>query len=102
MAESLGSNSLLGLNTKTGKCFKMSALISLSRKVVYLEDDQLHLCDIVWMYPIFGRIPNEILLTSSCCTVALSRYPPCTNKIVDSGELDDKGVVIILEEWFGF
>ena len=54
------------------------------------------------MYPILGSGSDEILLTSSSSTVALNRHSPSTDKIVEFGKLDDEGIVIVLEEGFGF
>ncbi len=69
---------------------------------IYLQNDQLHLRDIVWMYPILCGSSDEILLASSCSTVTLNRHSSGTDKVVKLGELDNKGIVVILKERLGF
>ena len=54
------------------------------------------------MYPIFSGIPDKVLLASSRGTVALSGHSFGTDEVVELGELDNKSIVIIFEEWLGF
>ena len=54
------------------------------------------------MYPVFGCVANEVLLTSTRCTVALNRHSPRTNEVVKFRELDNEGIVVVLKEWLGF
>ena len=54
------------------------------------------------MYPVFGGIPDEVLLSSSCRTVALNWLSPSTYEIVELRKLDDEGIVIVLEERLSF
>ena len=54
------------------------------------------------MYPVFGRLPDEVLLASSSCTVTFDRVSPCSYKVVEPRELDNELIVIVLEERFCF
>lgn len=64
--------------------------------------DELQLCNIIWVYPIFGRLPDEVLLASSRCTVTFDRVSPCSYKVVEPRKLDNECIVVIFEERFCF
>ena len=70
--------------------------------IVYLQYDQFDLRDIVWMYPILCGSPDKILLASTRSTISLDRHSSGTNKVVEFGELDNEGVIVVLEEWLCF
>jgi hypothetical protein len=53
------------------------------------------------MYPIFSGSTNEILLSSSCSTVSLNWHSSSTDKVVEFGELDNEGIVVVLEKRLG-
>lgn len=67
-----------------------------------LQYDELQLCNIVWVHPVFGGLPDEVLLASTSCTVTFDRVSPRSYKVVELGELDDERIVIILEEGLRF
>ena len=54
------------------------------------------------MYPILCGGPDKILLTTSSRTVSLNGHSSRTYKVIEFGELDYEGIVVILKEWFGF
>lgn len=102
IAESLVSNSLLALNTRTGRCCRDLVGSDLIWNCTYLQDDKLELCDIVWMYPVLGRLTNEATLASTSCTVTLHRIASGSNNIIQLRELHNICIVIILKEGLGF
>jgi hypothetical protein len=73
MAESFASNSLLGLNTRTGRC--CTELVEpLGKEVMTnLQNEKLQLGDIIWMYPVFGCLTNKVALTATSRAVTLNR-----------------------------
>lgn len=67
-----------------------------------LQYDELQLCNIIWVYPVFGRLPDEVLLASSSCTVTFDRVSPCSYKVVEPRKLDNEFIVVVFEEGFCF
>ena len=67
-----------------------------------LQYDKLQLCNIIWVYPVFRRLPDEILLASSSCTVTFNRVSPCSYKVVEPRKLDNEFIVVVFEERFCF
>jgi len=53
------------------------------------------------MHPVFGSLSDEVLLLATGRRVALHWIAPSSDKIVLLGELDDEGIIVILEEWLG-
>lgn len=83
-AESLGLNSLLALNTSTGRCFVESApSLQPARPDPYLEDDQLQLRDIVLVDPVFGSLADKILLASTGTAVTFGWIALGSHQIVE-------------------
>ena len=54
------------------------------------------------MNPVFGRLPNEVLLASTSCTVTFDRVSPCSYKVVEPRKLDNEFIVVVFEERFCF
>lgn len=52
------------------------------------------------MHPILGRLSHEVLLSTTCCTITLDRVSPRPHNIVQPGQLDNKGVIVVLKEGF--
>ena len=48
----------------------------------YFQDDELQLCDVIWMYPVLGCLANKILLSASSGAVALGRVASCAYVVV--------------------
>ena len=67
-----------------------------------LQYDELQLCNVIRMYPVFRRLADKILLASPSCTITFDRVSPCSYEVVKLGELDDEGIVVVLEERFCF
>ena len=66
-----------------------------------LENDQLQLGNVVTMHPVLGRLSHKVLLGPTGGRVTLDWVTLGSDNIVKLGELDHKGVVIILEERLG-
>lgn len=66
------------------------------------EDDELELGDVVGVDPVFSGLAYEILLCSTCGTVTLGRITSGADKIVEAGQGDNEGIVVVLEEGFRF
>lgn len=67
-----------------------------------LQYDELQLGNIIWVYPVFGRLPDEVLLASSSCTVTFNRISPCSYKVVEPRKLDNEFIVVVFKERFCF
>ena len=65
-----------------------------------LQYDELQLCNVIRVHPVFGRLPDEVLLASSGGSVTFDRVSPRSYKIVELRELDNEGVIVVLEERF--
>lgn len=65
-----------------------------------LEDDELEFCDVVRMHPIFGGLPHEVLLFPSGRGVSFDRVSSRADSVIKAGKLDNKGIVVVLEEGF--
>lgn len=103
MAESLVSNSLLALNTRTGRCFKLS--VTGSNKDGYFTDlqyNELQFRDVIRVNPILCGLTDKVLLTASCGAVAFYWVSSSPHKIVELGELDDKGIIVVAEKRLRF
>lgn len=102
-AESLVSNSLLGLNTSTGRCFKLLAGQTFQCKnSTNLEDDKLQLRDIIWVNPVLCCLTNEILLTTAGRAVPFDWISFRPDQIVKFRKLHNKSVIVIVEERLRF
>jgi hypothetical protein len=64
-----------------------------------LENDELELRDIIRMYPVLRSLAHEVLLLSSGCRVAFDGISASSDAVVELGEFDDEGVVVVLEKW---
>lgn len=53
------------------------------------------------MDPVFGGLADEILLGASRGRVALDGMAFGAHQIVELGQFEDEGVVVVLEEWLG-
>lgn len=53
------------------------------------------------MNPVFGGLADEILLGTSRGRVSLDGVPFSAHQIVEFGQFDHEGVVVVLEEWLG-
>lgn len=51
--------------------------------------------------PVFRGISDEILLAATCCRVTFRRATACTHQVIESGELDNQSIVVVLPERFG-
>ena len=67
-----------------------------------LQYDELQLCNVIRVHPVFRRLPDEVLLASSSCTVPFDRVPSCSYKVVKLRELDNERIIIVFEERFCF
>ena len=67
-----------------------------------LQNDELQLCDIVCMHPVFGGLPYKILLPAPRSTIAFDWISPCADKVIQLRQLNDEGIVVVLEKRFGF
>lgn len=67
-----------------------------------LQYDELQLCNIIWVHPVLGRLPDKVLLASTGCAVTFDRVSPRSYKVVELGELDNERIVIVFEERFCF
>ena len=63
-----------------------------------LEDDELELGDVVWVDPVFCGLADKVLLFASSCRVALDGISTGAHRVIKLGELDNEGVVVVLEE----
>ena len=54
------------------------------------------------MNPILRGLPHKILLTTASRAITFDRVPSGSHKIVEPRQVDDKGVIIVLEERFRF
>jgi hypothetical protein len=50
--------------------------------------------------PVLGRLPNKVLLGTTGGRVSLDRMAASPHEIVELRELDDEGVVVVLEKRF--
>ena len=66
------------------------------------EDDELELGNVVGVHPVFCGLAYEILLRPTCGAVTLCGVTSRPNEIIKAGEGDNKSIVIVLEEGFGF
>jgi hypothetical protein len=66
-----------------------------------LQDDQLQFGDVIPVNPVFGCLTNKVLLVSTSGRIALDRVTLSTDKVVQLGEIDHKGIVVVLEERLG-
>ena len=64
-----------------------------------LQDNQFELGDIARVYPVFRCLTNKVLLVSSSRCVTLCGIPTGSDEIIQSRELHNKCIVVILEEW---
>ena len=53
------------------------------------------------MHPVLGRLSNKVLLLLARSGIASHGISPCPDKIIEPGEPDDKGVVVIFEKGLG-
>src|ERR1700744_2888557 len=67
-----------------------------------LEDEELQLGDVVLVDPIFCGLTDKVLLRAASGTVSLHRVTSCSNQVVEFGEVNYEGIVIVLEERFCF
>lgn len=67
-----------------------------------LQDDELQLRNVIRMHPVFGCLPDEVLLAPSSCTVAFDRISSGSDQVVKLRELDNECIVVVLEERFCF
>ena len=51
------------------------------------------------MDPVFRSLPHKILLPASSCAIASNWVPPRAYEVIELGELDDEGIIIVFEEW---
>ena len=68
----------------------------------HFQDDQLQFRDIIWVHPILCRRAHKVLLSAASRAVPFDRNSLVSNQIVELRQLDDKGIVVVLEEWFRF
>jgi hypothetical protein len=61
-----------------------------------LQDDQLQLGDVIRVNPVFGCLTNKVLLASTSGRIAFG-----TDKVIQLGEIDNEGIVVVLEERLG-
>lgn len=103
MAESFVSNSLLALNTSTGRCFTFSAAGSNKDGVFTdLQYDEFQFRYVIRVNPILCGLTDKILLTTSRGAVACDWIASSPHEIVELGELDDKGIIIVAEKRLRF
>ncbi len=103
MAESLVSNSLLALNTSTGRCFTLSVAGSNKDGVFTdLKYNEFQFRDVIRVNPILCGLTDKILLTASRGAVAFDWVSSSPHEIVELGELDDKGIIIVAEKRLRF
>jgi len=102
MAESLVSNSLLALNTSTGRCYMGQRWLYSRFELPYLQYNELQLRHIIWVNPVLGRLPHEVLLPTSGGAVPFYRFSPGADDIVQLRQLDDKRIVIATKERLRF
>lgn len=103
MAESLVSNSLLALNTSTGRCFTLSVADSNKDGVFTdLKYNEFQFRDVIRVNPILCGLTDKILLTASRGAVAFDWVSSSPHEIVELGELDDKGIIIVAEKRLRF
>lgn len=67
-----------------------------------LQYDELQLCNVVWVHPVFRRLPDKVLLAPSSCTVTFDGVPPRSYQIIKLRELYNERIVVVLEERFCF
>lgn len=98
MAESLASNSLLGLKTRTGRCCRWLAQVLLGEAETDLKDEKLQLSDIVRVHPVLGGLSNKIALTTTSRAVALDWITPRPHDVKQPRQLDNIRIVVVFEE----
>ena len=67
-----------------------------------LQYNELQLCNVIGVHPIFGRLPDKILLASAGCTITFDRVSPRSYKVVELRELNNECIVIVFEKRFCF
>jgi len=104
IAVSFSSNSLLGLKTRTGRCWieksARSRLCVELRKseFAYLENDQFQFCDIIRVDPVFRGLADKVLLRPSGGGISLDWVSLGPDQIVKLGKFYNEGIIIIFEE----
>jgi hypothetical protein len=63
-----------------------------------LEHNKLQLQDVVRVYPVLCGLAHEVLLLSSCRRIAFDGVSSCADDVIESRELHDVRVVVVLEE----
>jgi hypothetical protein len=66
-----------------------------------LQDDQLQLGDVIRVNPVFGCLTNKVLLASTSGRIAFDWVTFGTDKVIQLGEIDNEGIVVVLEERLG-
>lgn len=67
-----------------------------------LQYDELQLCNVIWVHPVFSSLPDKVLLASAGCTITFDRVSPGSYKIVELRELDNERIVVVFKERFCF
>lgn len=99
MAESLVSNSLLALNTSTGRCFTLSVAGSNNDGIFTdLEYNEFQFRDVIRVNPILCGLTDKVLLPASGGAVALNWVSSSPHEIVELRELDYKGIIIVAKK----
>ena len=62
-----------------------------------LEDNELQLCDIVGVNPVFGSLSDKACLASTSSTITLDWVSSGSDKVVELRQLDDRCIVIFLK-----
>lgn len=66
-----------------------------------LEDNELELGDVVGMNPVLGGLTHKVLLSTTSRGVTLDGVTTRADQVVELGELDNKSIVVVLEEGLG-
>ena len=66
-----------------------------------LQYDELQLCNVIRVHPVFRCLPDEVLLAPSSCTVTFDRVSPRSHQVVKLRELDNERIVVVFEERLG-
>jgi len=63
-----------------------------------LENGELEVDIVIWMYPVFCGLTDKSRLSASCRRISLDRVAAGSDEVVQLGQLNDECVVILLVE----
>ena len=66
-----------------------------------LQNDELQLSNIIGVDPVFGSLSHKVLLRATGGAVALRWVAARTDEVVQTREVNNESIIVVLEERFG-